>query len=77
MMGNTHYAVVHFIGDLGNHPDPELNGRGPHLEFIAAGPEDFCWEAAVNYTARRPLQQGQSVEVLARNPALVIIPKES
>lgn len=73
---NTHYAVIYFPGDLGNHPDPELNGRGPHLDLIAAGPEDYCWEAAVKYTASHPLKQGQSIEVLARNPRLVVTPKE-
>lgn len=74
---NTHYAVVAFIGDIGGmHPDPELAGVAPHLDLIAAGPEDFCWEAAANYTNRCPLQEGQSVEVLARNPAIVITPKE-
>lgn len=65
---NTHYAVITFSGDPdGEHEDEELCGRGPHLDFIACGPEDFCWAAISEWTERHSLQKWQEVEVLARD----------
>lgn len=65
---NTHYAVVVFTGDPGaEHPDPELNGRAPHLELIACGPEEFCWKAAREWVGTHPLKMWQSIEVLRRD----------
>jgi hypothetical protein len=64
---NTHYALVVFSGDYDNdHPDPDLRGRAPDADLIAAGPEQFCWEAAARWTTKRPLQRGQHVEIVAR-----------
>lgn len=69
---NTHYAVVSFSGDpMCEHGDPELCGRAPHLEFVACGPEDFCWEALARWTESHPLLEWQEAEVLTRDAALV------
>ena len=71
-VGNTHYAVVTFSGDLASeHPDEELRGQSPHTQFIACGPEQFCWDALVNWTAQHGLRQWEEAEVLARDPAVV------
>lgn len=71
-MANTHYAVVTFSGDPCNeHPDPDLRGRSPFLEFIAAGDEAFCWRAVGSWVAKHPLSAWQTVEVLTRNPDVV------
>ena len=68
---NTHYGVIHFNGDYDdNHPDPELRGAAPNLELIAAGDEQFCWDSLNKWIKRRPLQRGQTVEVLARDPII-------
>lgn len=69
-MTNTHYAVIVFSGDpAGEHDDDELRGRGPSMDMIACGPEDFCWKAVAAYTAAHPLRRWESVEVLTRDPA--------
>lgn len=69
---NTHYAVIMFSGDpAGEHPDPELNGQAPRMEFIAAGPEDFCWTALADWTAKHPLRIWEEGEVLSRDPSVV------
>ena len=69
---NTHYAVIVFSGDpASEHPDEELRGRPPSLEFIACGPREFCWMALVDWTAEHPLRQWEEAEVLARDPGLV------
>lgn len=69
---NTHYAVITFSGDPAEeHADPDLNGMAPHLQFIAAGDEDFCWKALDEWTAKHPLQEWQDCEVLMRDPELV------
>jgi hypothetical protein len=71
-MANTHYAVLAFSGDPdGEHPDPELRGRGPQLELIAAGDEAFCWQHVEAWTARHPLAMWQHAEVVARDPSVV------
>lgn len=71
-MTNTHYAVIVFSGDpAGEHPDPELHGRAPHLDLIACGPEDFCWNALAQWTSRHPLRMWEDAEVLARHPSVV------
>lgn len=71
-MTNTHYGVVMFSGDpAGEHPDLDLRGRGPQLELIACGPEDFCWTALTEWTKRHPLRQWEHVEVVARSPEMV------
>lgn len=67
----THYAVIVFGGDpASEHEDEDLRGRGPSLDLIAAGPEDFCWEALARWTAKHPLREWEDVEVLARDPVL-------
>lgn len=69
---NTHYAVVTFSGDpAGEHPDPELNGKGPSLDMIACGSESFCWDAITKWTVKHPLRMWEAVEVLARHPSVV------
>lgn len=69
---NTHYAVVTFSGDpAGEHPDADLRGRAPHLDFIACGSEDFCWDALAKWTAKHPLRMWEDAEVLHRDPVLV------
>lgn len=75
---NTHYGVIHFTGDpVGEHPDPQLRGKGPSLELIAAGPEDYCWKALERWSASRPLRQWETAEVLARHPSVVVPPAGS
>jgi len=69
---NTHFAVLYFGGDpAGEHPDPELNGHGPELSLIAAGPESFCWHALAEWTATHPLRLWETAEVVARDPSVV------
>ena len=71
--GNTHYAVVSFSGDPSNeHPDPDLNGRGPHLDLIASGSEQFCWDALAAWTLKHPIREWQAAEVLERHATVVI-----
>jgi hypothetical protein len=71
--GNTHYAVIVFGGDpASEHPDPELRGRGPSLDLIAAGPAEFCWEALARWTAEHPLRLWEEAEVLARDPLIAL-----
>jgi hypothetical protein len=66
---NTHYAVVVFSGDPAcEHDDEDLNGKPPSLDFIACGPEDFCWRAVAEWTESHPLRMWEDVEVLARDP---------
>lgn len=69
---NTHYAVIVFSGDpASEHPDEELRGQPPSMTFLACGDEAFCWTSAVGWTVDHPLRQWETVEVLARNPAVV------
>jgi len=69
---NTHYAVVAFSGDpAGEHPDPDLCGTSPSLTLIAAGPEQFCWDAVARWTATHPLRMWETAEVLARDPSAI------
>lgn len=69
---NTHYALITFTGDYdNNHPDEALRGTSPNVEQIAVGPEDFCWDALIKWTATHPLQRGQEAEVVARDPIVV------
>ena len=71
-MANTHYAVLSFSGDpAGEHPDEELRGSSPHLQLIAAGPEDFCWQSLDAWTKKHPLRLWEDAEVLARHPSVV------
>lgn len=64
---NTHYGVIVFGGDFDNdHPDPLLRGHGPHMEMIACGPEQHCWDAIKEWTATHPLRRDEHAEVLAR-----------
>lgn len=63
----THFAVIYHAGDPGaDHPNPELRGRGPSLDLIAAGPEEHCWAALREWTTRHPLRRGESAEVVER-----------
>jgi hypothetical protein len=69
---NTHYAVIAFSGDpAGEHPDEDLHGQEPSLDFIACGPEEFCWDALERQTDKHPLRMWEEAEVLARDPLLV------
>lgn len=69
---NTHYALLIFGGDFDNdHPDEELRGHGPEMTMIAAGPEEFCWRALADWTAKRPLRRDESAEVVTRDPNVV------
>lgn len=69
---NTHYAVLHFSGDPAEeHPDEELRGQGPGLMLIAAGPEDFCWQALADWTKVHPLRMWETAEVVKRDPQMV------
>lgn len=71
-MSNTHFAVIYFSGDPGaEHPDPELNGKSPGLTLLAAGSEQSCWDAAREWTQVHPLRLWETVEILARDPAMV------
>lgn len=73
---NTHYGVITFSGDPAEeHPDPELRGRGPSLDLIACGDEDFCWKALARWTATHPLRLWEEVEVLERHPSVVRAPQ--
>lgn len=64
---NTHYAVIYFSGDpAGEHPDSDLNGQAPHLNFIGSGDEEFCWRAVNNWTEKHPLRTWEHAEVLTR-----------
>lgn len=75
-MANTHYGVIAFSGDPdGEHPDPDLRGRGPHLEMIACGSEEFCWAQLATWTANHPLAMWQEAEVLERHPSVVRQPR--
>lgn len=69
---NTHYGVVVFGGDFDNdHPDPTLRGQGPHLELIACGPKQHCWDALYDWEKAHPLRRNEHIEVLERAPAAV------
>lgn len=73
---NTHYALIMFSGDPAcEHPDPDLCGSGPTATFIAAGPEDFCWEALAGWTAKHPLRQWEEAEVVARHNSVIRAPE--
>lgn len=75
MPGNTHYGVIEFSGDPAEeHPDEELRGRGPSLQLIAAGPEDFCWDALTKWTEAHPLRMWETAEVVERHPSVVRVP---
>lgn len=64
---NTHYGVIAFSGDPDSeHSDEELKGKGPSMELIASGPEDFCWDALDKWTTKHPLRLWESAEVLVR-----------
>jgi hypothetical protein len=69
---NTHYAVVVFEGDPGGeHPDPELRGRGPRLTLIGSGSADFCWAVIGRWTSTHPLRRSEHAEVVARSPEML------
>lgn len=69
---NTHYGVIAFSGDPdGEHPDERLRGKGPSLELIAAGSEEFCWETLAKWTEKHPLRLWEDAEVLERHPSVV------
>lgn len=69
---NSHYAVIAFSGDpASEHPDEELRGNPPGLDFIAAGPEQFCWDSLAEWTARYPLRMWETAEVLVRDLSTV------
>lgn len=69
---NTHYALIHFSGDPDEeHPDEELRGKEPHLQFIACGPEEFCWDSLFRWTEKHPLRQWETAEVVARHLSVV------
>ena len=71
----THYAIIHFTGDpVDEHPDDELRGQAPSLTLIAAGPEEFCWQALNLWTTEHPLRQWEAGEVVQRDPAAVQMP---
>lgn len=71
-MANTHYGVIEFSGDpASEHPDEELRGHAPSLTLIAAGPEDFCWDALARWTKTHPLRLWETAEVVARHPSVV------
>lgn len=69
---NTHYGVIAFSGDpASEHSDPELRGQSPSLTLIAAGSEQFCWDALASWTAKHPLRMWEDAEVLTRHPSVV------
>jgi hypothetical protein len=71
-MSQTHYAVVVFGGDpAGEHPDPDLRGRGPQLTLLGCGSADFCWSAIADWTSKHPLRPCEHAEVVARSPELI------
>lgn len=64
---NTHYGVIVFGGDFdGDHPDPLLRGREPHMELIGCGTEQDCWDAMAEWTNTFPLRRDEHAEVLTR-----------
>ena len=70
---NTHFGLIAFSGDpASEHPDEELRGHAPSLELIAAGPEFFCWQQLEAWTTARPLRQWEWVEVVQRDPEVVL-----
>ena len=74
---NNFYAVVHFSGDPdAEHPDPDLKGTGPQMTLIAAGDEQYCWEALIRWTGRHPLRMWERAEVLARTIAEAPLPAD-
>jgi len=69
---NSHYGVIMFGGDPAEeHDDPDLRGHGPSMEFICAGPEQFCWDSLAAWTAKHPLRLWEEAEVLTRDPSVV------
>lgn len=71
----THYAVIHFGGDpASEHADEDLRGKGPSLDLIAGGPEEFCWDKLARWTATHPLREWETAEVVARHPSVVRTP---
>jgi len=69
---NSHYGVIMFSGDPAEeHDDPDLRGHGPSMDFICAGPEQFCWDSLAAWTAKRPLRRWEEAEVLARHSSVV------
>lgn len=69
----THFAVIYFDGDLSDdgHPAPDLRGRGPSLTLVAVGTELMCWQALDAWTKAHPLREGETAEILQRDPDLV------
>ena len=66
----SHYAVIVFSGDpCSEHPDEDLRGSEPRMEFIAQGSAEFCWEALARWTDGHPLRMWEEAEVLARDLA--------
>ena len=60
-----------FSGDPAcEHEDEELRGRGPGMQLIACGSEEYCWAVVREFTFRKPLREWESVEVLVRDPDL-------
>jgi hypothetical protein len=69
---NTHYGVVVFGGDFDNdHPDPLLRGESPHMELIACGGEEHCWDALRDWLTTHPLRRDEHAEVLTRDLSAV------
>lgn len=69
---NTHYGVIVFGGDFDDdHPDEALRGQAPSLTLIAAGPEEFCWQALSEWTSKHPLRRDEYAEVLSRDLQVV------
>lgn len=69
---NTHYGVIVFSGDPDEeHDDPELRGSPPTMNYIASGPEQFCWDSLASWTLKHPLRQWEDCEVLARDPSVI------
>jgi hypothetical protein len=66
-VSNTHYAVLVYAGDF----DDDHDGKGPEMTLIAAGPEQFCWDAITRWTAAHALRPFESAEVVARDPQVV------
>ena len=72
---NTHYALIMFSGDPANeHPDADLRGQAPSATFIAAGPEQFCWDSLTQWTAKHPLRMWEEAEVVERHSSVVRLP---
>lgn len=54
----THYALLIFGGDFDDdHPNEELRGSHPRIEFLGAGDEEFCWRAIAQWTEKIPLRR--------------------